>query len=171
MQRLRGLNKLALFGLLPLVPMALVSARFIPWHDYFINMFRKSLFGTNNTRDLATQAGLFIFQAKYFNSWNESSKLADSSSSGSHFNYANSYSPHGQENMDDDESETRSCDQFLVMIRRIVGGLFVPTAAICIDRLILSKLNLSQSVLVRTTVVSLIYFIDHKHLNGLYIYI
>jgi hypothetical protein len=53
-----------------------------------------------------------------------------------------------------DDDENKSDEQFLATIRRVVGGLFIPTAAVAIDRLFLSKLPLSKSVLVRTAIVS-----------------
>ena len=117
-RRLRGLDKLTLFAVLPSLPIALVSARFIPWHDYFINLFPK----------------YFMHSQDHLN--RKQNQLEDSEQS-------------------IDEYEIKTDDQFIVSIRRIVGGLFLPTIAISLDRLCLKKLGLCDSVLVRTAIAGM----------------
>lgn len=57
---------------------------------------------------------------------------------------------------DDDEKEDA---KFVSRLRLLVGGLFLPTVAISIDKMFLSRCNLSNSVLVRTAIVTLKLFL------------
>ncbi|CAF0746702.1 unnamed protein product [Brachionus calyciflorus] len=61
---------------------------------------------------------------------------------------------------DDDEKEDA---KFMSKIRLVVGGLLLPTIAISVDKFFLSRLNLVNSVLVRTTISGII-FIGAKNL-------
>lgn len=52
---------------------------------------------------------------------------------------------------DEDEKEDA---KFVSTIRLVVGGLLLPTVAIALDKLILSRLNVIQSTLLRTSIVN-----------------
>jgi hypothetical protein len=120
----------------PALSVGLVSARFIPWHDYFINLFRTfSLYLIYF--DQSQHIIFLILVAQYFKHSRE------------HLNRKLDQA----ENMDDDE--IKNDEQFLSTIRRIVGGLFLPTAAVALDRLVLRKICADKPVLTRTVIVRL----------------
>ncbi len=51
---------------------------------------------------------------------------------------------------DDEDDELKTDDRFLLNLRRVVGGLLIPSIAISLDKIVLHRLNLSKSPLVRT---------------------
>lgn len=59
-----------------------------------------------------------------------------------------------QNSEDEDEKED---EKFMSKIRLVVGGLLLPTVAISIDRLFLSRLNLINSALIRTAISGAIF--------------
>lgn len=56
---------------------------------------------------------------------------------------------------EDDDEEEKDDIEYQQRIRLIVGGLLLPSAAICVDRLVLSPFKLIKSSSLRIALVSL----------------
>ena len=57
---------------------------------------------------------------------------------------------------EDDDEEEKDDIEYQQRIRLIVGGLLLPSTAICVDRLILTPFKLIESSSLRIVVVSLL---------------
>lgn len=107
------ITKLFLPVVMPLMPLALISARYLSWEKYFIQLLPN------------------------------------------YFNFAKPYFASRPKINQENDSNTGVDFSCISSLRLIIGGLFLPTASIAIDKLVLSKFIPHYSQLFRTAMAGL----------------